>query len=324
MYTVEQLTEKISQAEKEMDYIRKPEGLYKPVKYILSCGGKKIRPLLLLMAYNLYRDDVDTVMDVALGLELYHNHTLMHDDVMDKSDLRRNKPTVHKVWNENTAILSGDAMLLLACKYMLSAGKDCVDKIMPLFVETGLQICEGQQMDMEFETMSNVTADEYIEMIRLKTAVLLACALKCGAILGGASEEDAARLYEFGINMGLTFQLQDDLLDVYGDTQVFGKNIGGDILSDKKTYLLIKATELASPEQREVLERYIGNQNSDPQEKIKAVTYIYNSLNVRGLCEERMEEYYDTAMEVLEDIGVPREKKQALRELAAKLLHRCI
>ena len=322
MFTVEQLVEKISVAEQQMDYVRHPEGLYRPIRYILSEGGKRIRPLLVLMAYNLFKDDVDDAMSLALGLELYHNHTLMHDDVMDNADMRRNKPTVHKVWNENTAILSGDAMLLLACKYVSRVPEKYAGDIMSLFLETALEICEGQQLDMEFERRNDVSAEEYIEMIRLKTAVLLACSLKGGAMLGGVSADDAEKIYNFGLYMGLTFQLQDDLLDVYGDPAVFGKNIGGDILCDKKTFLLIKAEELAMGQQREILDKYIGNQNCDREEKIKAVISVYNALDVRGLCEERMEQYFERGMEALDEMSVPAAKKTVLKEFAISLLHR--
>ena len=249
MFTITELTEKINRHFEELKFTRQPQGLYAPVSYVLSIGGKRIRPLLMLMAYNLYREDVEHIFPQATGIEVYHNYTLLHDDLMDKADRRRGKPTVHKVWNENTAILSGDAMLVLAYQFMAQCPPECLKEVMDLFSQTALEICEGQQLDMDFETRKDVTEAEYMEMIRLKTSVLLSCSLKMGALLAGASPEDAGHLYDFGIHLGLAFQLKDDLLDVYGNPEVFGKNIGGDILCNKKTYLLIKAYEQATPSQ---------------------------------------------------------------------------
>lgn len=217
-----------------MPYMRDPKGLYAPIEYVLSLGGKRIRPVLMLLSYQLYKENVDDILSQAAGIETYHNYTLLHDDLMDRADMRRNKPTVHKVWDENTAILSGDAMLVLAYRLMNNCPDSYLKQVMDIFSQTALEICEGQQWDMEFETRSDVTVSEYIEMIRLKTSVLLSAALKIGAVLGDASEEDAQKLYDFGIKMGLAFQLQDDFLDVYGNPKVFGKNIGGDILCNKK------------------------------------------------------------------------------------------
>ena len=244
-YNASQLLDKINGYLQQIPYSRPPKGLYDPIEYELALGGKRIRPVLMLMAYNLYKEDVDTILPQAAGLEIYHNHTLLHDDLMDKADMRRNKPTVHKVWDDNTAILSGDAMLILAYRMMAQCASDRLKEVIGIFTETTMEICEGQQWDMEFETRMDVTVDEYIHMIRLKTSVLLAAALKIGACLAGASESDAQKLYDFGVKMGLAFQLQDDWLDVYGNPEVFGKNIGGDILCNKKTYMLITALEKA-------------------------------------------------------------------------------
>ena len=241
MFTALQLLDDVNSYISKLQYNRTPKGLYDPIEYVLSLGGKRIRPVLMLMAYNLYKDDVSTVMSQAVALETYHNYTLLHDDLMDRSDMRRGKATVHKVWNENTAILSGDAMLVLAYQFLTRNTPAHLDEILGLFSQTALEICEGQQFDMEFETRENVTADEYIEMIRLKTAVLLAASLKIGAILAGASTADADALYTFGMQIGIAFQLKDDFLDVYGNPELFGKNIGGDILCNKKTFMLIKA-----------------------------------------------------------------------------------
>ena len=276
MFTASQLLDKINNHISEIQFTRTPKGLYEPIEYILSLGGKRIRPVLMLMGYNLYREDVASIYDPATAIEVYHNHTLLHDDLMDRSDVRRGKPTVHKVWNDNTAVLSGDAMLILAFRYMTGCPPEHLKEVMDLFSLTTLEICEGQQLDMEFESRCDVTEDEYIEMIRLKTAVLLAGSLKIGAILAGATAEDAENLYNFGMHIGVAFQLQDDLLDVYGDPEVFGKKIGGDILCNKKTYMLIKALNRADEKQHAELNRWLNAEAFQPSEKIEAVTEIYN------------------------------------------------
>ena len=304
---------------------RQPEGLYTPVKYELSLGGKRIRPVLLLMAYQLYRDDMERVLPTALGLEMYHNYTLLHDDVMDKADMRRGKPTVHKVWDENTAILSGDAMLVLAYQLMGQASADHLKAVLDLFTTTALEIGEGQQYDMDFESRMDVREEEYIEMIRLKTSVLLACALKLGALQADAPAADADLLYRFGENIGLAFQLQDDLLDVYGDPKTFGKNIGGDILEGKKTFMLINALRLANSAQREALEKWLATEVATPEaarEKIAAVTALYNEIGVRQLAEERIQAYFDAAFVNLDAVALPNERKENLRHLALALFGR--
>ena len=321
-YTASQLLDKINAYLEQMPYMRPPKGLYEPIAYELSLGGKRIRPVLMLMAYNIYKEDVERILPQAAGLETYHNHTLLHDDVMDKADMRRNKPTVHNVWNENTAILSGDAMLILAYRLMAEGLTDKLAEVMHVFTETTMEICEGQQWDMEFESRMDVKVDEYIEMIRLKTSVLLAAALKIGACLAGASTEEAQKLYDFGVKMGLAFQLQDDWLDVYGDPKVFGKNIGGDILCNKKTYMLITALELADASQREELERWLNATDYVPAEKISAVTAIYNNIGIGKRCEEMVEAYYSDGLAVLESIAIPEERKQALKDFACSLMNR--
>jgi len=321
-YTAPQLLDKVNAYLKRMPYSRPPQGLYEPIAYELSLGGKRVRPVLMLMAYNMYQEDVDTILPQAAGLETYHNHTLLHDDVMDKADMRRGKPTVHNVWNENTAILSGDAMLILAYRLMAEGLTDKLAEVMHIFTETTMEICEGQQWDMEFETRMDVKVDEYIEMIRLKTSVLLAAALKIGACLAGASAEEAQKLYDFGVKMGLAFQLQDDWLDVYGDPKVFGKNIGGDILCNKKTYMLITALEQADEDQRKELERWLTATDFIPAEKISAVTALYNNIGVGKRCEEMVEAYYSDGLAVLESIALPEERKQALKDFACSLMNR--
>ncbi len=321
-YNANQLLDKVNAFMKQMPYARPPKGLYEPIAYELSLGGKRVRPVLMLMAYNLYKEDVDTILSQAVGLETYHNHTLLHDDVMDQADMRRGKPTVHNVWNENTAILSGDAMLILAYRLMADCDKEKLADVLHTFTETTMEICEGQQWDMEFETRMDVKVEEYIEMIRLKTSVLLAAALKIGACLAGAPAEDAQKLYDFGVKVGLAFQLQDDWLDVYGDPKVFGKNIGGDILCNKKTYMLITALEQADARQREELEKWLAAKHCEPAEKIAAVTALYDEIGVGKMCQAKAEALHAEGFAVLDSIALPEERKQVLREYACSMLNR--
>ena len=321
-YAAAQLLDKVNAYIKSMPYARPPQGLYEPIAYELSLGGKRIRPILMLMAYNLYKEDVESILSQAVGLETYHNHTLLHDDVMDKADMRRNKPTVHNVWNENTAILSGDAMLILAYRLMADCPADKLPEVLHVFTETTMEICEGQQWDMEFENRMDVKVDEYLEMIRLKTSVLLAAALKIVACLAGASEDDQQRLYDFGVKMGLAFQLQDDWLDVYGDPSVFGKNIGGDILCNKKTYMLITALEQADGRQRAELEKYLTSTICEPSEKIAAVTALYNEMGIGNRCQEEIKALYDEGLAVFAQIGLPDEQKKELKDFVCGLMER--
>ena len=321
-FTFSQLLDKVNAHIESLDFAREPMRLYTPVKYILSLGGKRIRPAMMLMAYNMYRDDVDTILDPALALEMYHNFTLLHDDLMDNADVRRGKPTVHKRWDANTAILSGDVMLTLADVYMSRVDDAYFREVMATFHTTSIEIAEGQQYDMDFETRDDVTEAEYIEMIRLKTSVLLACAFKIGAILGGASEDDAAHLYRLGECIGLAFQLRDDYLDVYGDPKVFGKKIGGDILCNKKTYLYINALRLANMEQRAVLDYWAAASDFEPEEKIAAVTDIYNQVGLPAMSRAAEEHYYRQALASLEAISIGEDKKGVLREFMATLMER--
>lgn len=322
MFTASELLDIVRGHIAGLQFTRTPKGLYDPVSYVLSLGGKRIRPVLMLMAYNLYREDVKSILQPATGIEVYHNYTLLHDDLMDRADMRRGKATVHKVWNDNVAILSGDAMLVLAYQFMAQCASEKLKDVMDLFSLTALEICEGQQLDMEFEQRKDVKEDEYIEMIRLKTSVLLAASLKIGAILGGASKEDADALYDFGVNLGLAFQLKDDLLDVYGDPLRFGKNIGGDILCNKKTYLVIKAFEHANTDQEALLNGWFTRETFDPQEKIAAVTRLYNEIGVKALCENRIVEYSKRASESLNRVNVSAENKQELETMMNELMHR--
>lgn len=321
MFTASQLQDEINKYVLELPILREPEELYKPIEYILALGGKRIRPLLMLMTYNLYKENVDAVLPPAAGIEIFHNYTLLHDDLMDKADIRRGKKTVHKLWDDNTAILSGDAMFVLAYQYIAKSAKH--QSIMwDLFNATALEICEGQQFDINFEKRNNVTEAEYLEMIRLKTAVLLAASMKMGAIQADASEEDAQLMYDFGINIGLAFQLKDDYLDIYGDPVIFGKNIGGDILANKKTYLLIKAFELADERQKVDLSHWIFEDTFNPEEKILAVINIYNQLGVKTVCESKIQEYYNAAMNIFERVSVGSDRKKEVENLIRELMYR--
>ena len=306
----------------QLPYERKPKSLYEPVKYVLSIGGKRIRPVLTLMGYNLWKEDPERILMPAVGLETYHNYTLLHDDLMDNADMRRGHETVHRRWDANKAILSGDSMLVLAYQRMQQVPAEKLPAVLNLFTETALEIGEGQEYDMTFETRNDVTENEYIEMIRLKTSVLLACALKTGALLADAPEEDADRLYRVGEQVGLAFQLQDDLLDVYGDPKVFGKAIGGDITSNKKTYMLINAYNRANDEQRKELEHWIGAKEFNRQEKVAAVTRLYDAIGIRQLCEDKINYYFQQASQTLSEVNVPEERKAQLRQYMDELLHR--
>ena len=322
MYTSEELLNKVNQYLDNLPYDRRPASLYEPVKYVLSLGGKRIRPVLMLLAYNLYKDDPERILMQAVGLETYHNYTLLHDDLMDNADMRRGHETVHKKWDANTAILSGDSMLVLAYQRIQQCDAGHLPAVLDLFSETALEIGEGQQYDMDFETRNDVTEDEYIEMIRLKTSVLLACAVKMGAILADASEADTQNLYKFGEQLGLAFQLQDDLLDVYGDPAVFGKAIGGDIMSNKKTYMLINAVNRANPAQREELIRWISGCDFNRDEKVRAVTAIYDQIGIRQLCEAKINHYFEECRKYLAKVNVSDERKQMLLDYTDEMMTR--
>lgn len=322
MFTDKELIDKINQYIATWPYAHQPEALYAPIDYVLSHGGKRIRPVLALMAYNLYKEDVETILPVAVAVETYHNYTLLHDDLMDKADMRRNKPTVHKVWDENTAILSGDTMMVLAYKLIGQTEEKHLKEVLDLFSDTAIQIGEGQQYDMEFERRNDVTESEYLEMIRLKTSVLLAASLKIGAMLGEAPAEDANNLYNYGVQIGMAFQLQDDYLDLYGDPAVFGKNIGGDILCNKKTYMLINALLRANPQQRAQLLQWMNATGYCPEEKIQAVSALYDSIGIRDLCNQKIALYFKQAEEYLSAVNVSDERKAALRSYVTGLTHR--
>nr|WP_308535722.1 polyprenyl synthetase family protein [uncultured Prevotella sp.] len=322
MYTSDELLKKVNNYLKVLAYNRKPESLYEPIKYVLDLGGKRIRPILLLLGYNLYKESLESVLSSACALETYHNYTLLHDDLMDEASIRRGQPTVHRKWNANQAILSGDSMLVLAYERLAKCDARHLPAVLSLFTETALQIGEGQQYDMEFEKRDDVSVEEYIEMIRLKTSVLLACAIKMGAILADAPKEDAENLYKFGEQIGLAFQLQDDYLDVYGDPKVFGKEIGGDIVSNKKTYMLITAFNHANQRQREELEVWMRKTTFEKDEKITAVTRLYNEMGIDKLAKEKMDEFYEQSKKYLDAVSIPEEKKTELRAYAEQMMER--
>ena len=316
------LTEKIEKYLSNISYPTQPEGLYEPISYVLSMGGKRLRPTLLLLSYSLFKDDIDTALPLAIGLETYHNHTLLHDDLMDNADVRRGKPTVHKKWDANTAVLSGDAMLIIAFRHFIEARCAGKEQILKLFANTALEICEGQQYDVNFERRTDVTESEYMEMIRLKTSVLLACAAKAGALAAGASPEDADALYRVAEKMGVAFEVQGAWLDVYGDPKVFGKKIGGDILCGKKTYLLINALNRADAADKQRLLALLADSEMPAGEKIAAVTHIYDALGISQLTLQTIDNLYKEALAALNALALPAERIAPLRQYAGSLLGR--
>lgn len=322
MKTADELLTQVNAFLDALPYERTPKSLYEPIRYVLSMGGKRIRPVLMLLGYNLYKEDTDKILMNAIALETYHNYTLLHDDLMDQADLRRGHETVHKKWNANTAILSGDSMLVLAYERMAQCDSRHLSDVLRLFTTTALEIGEGQQYDMEFETRDDVREEEYIEMIRLKTSVLLACALKIGAILADASAEDADNLYKFGEQIGLAFQLQDDYLDVYGDSKVFGKKIGGDITSNKKTFMLINAFSHANEAQRQELEKWVNAKSFDREEKIAAVTRLYNEIGIDKMAQAKIAYYFEQSKKYLDAVQVPAERKEELQKYAQRMMKR--
>lgn len=312
----------IEHALAQVPYPLQPEGLYEPISYVLSMGGKRLRPTLLLTAYSLYKDNAAEAMPAAIGIETYHNHTLLHDDLMDNADMRRGMPTVHKKWNDNTAVLSGDTMLIMAFQHIMQCPCAQQQQVLNLFAQTAREICEGQQYDVNFETRTDVTEAEYIEMIRLKTSVLLACATKMGAMIANAPASDCDVLYRFAERIGLAFQLQDDYLDVYGDPAVFGKNIGGDILCGKKTFLLINALQRADEVQKARLLQLLADSQMPASQKIAEVTELYNQLNIPTLTLQAINHYYDEAHSELQKLSLSPAQWQPLWEYAQSLLGR--
>ena len=322
MQSIEQLQNLVNKAIAETEYKSKPSELYEPITYLMKLGGKRMRPVLVLLSTELFGGDVTKALDAAIGVELFHNFTLMHDDIMDKAPLRRGKPTVHVKWNDSAAILSGDVMFVEAYKMMIRVDDNILRKVLDIFSDTASGVCQGQQADMNFEKRNDVSIEEYIDMIKLKTAVLLAGSMQIGALIGGAEKQQASLLYDFGENLGLAFQLQDDILDVYGDPEKFGKLVGGDILANKKTFMLIKAKELAQGDLEKDLNHWLSNNSYNPKDKIKAITSIYDDLEVRKLAEIKMEGFARKALNALDIISVENARKELLKGFAEQLLIR--
>ena len=302
----------------KLNWEREPKGLYAPIAYTMAAGGKRVRPQLVMIACGIFGGNEQEVAPAAMALELFHNFTLLHDDVMDKAEVRRGRPTVHIQWNENTAILSGDQMMIEAYKLLAEVPESKLHKVLRLFNEMATEICEGQQYDVDFESQEHVTIEEYLKMIRLKTSVLLATALQIGSYLAGANEAQQEALYQFGINVGLAFQIQDDILDVWGDPKTFGKAVGGDISCNKKTYVYLTAQKLADDELAEELHQWYGSVLDDNTEKIAAVKGIFEQLNVRAACEAVVEDYTQKALLILDTLPQNAATEQ-LRQLANKL-----
>lgn len=322
MRTIEEYQNLIqSVIEKEIKH-RKPTELYEPIYYTLTMGGKRLRPLLTLLSCDIFDGDIHQALYPALGLETFHNFTLLHDDIMDKAPIRRGQPTVYKKWDSNRAILSGDTMMVMAYDFILESPKDLLHDIFTIFNKVGREVCEGQQYDMNFETENNVTLDEYLKMIHLKTAVLLGGSMKVGAIVARTSERNAQLIYDFGESVGMAFQLQDDFLDTFGDENIFGKKNGGDIRANKKTYLYLKALELGSVQQQKELKDLFSIQEENNGNKVERVLSIFNDLNIKTKTQSLMDFYYDKAMKTLEDLDLSQEKKGVLVKLAEGLMNR--
>ncbi|WP_277487728.1 polyprenyl synthetase family protein [Catalinimonas alkaloidigena] len=321
---VQEYIKKINQKLQHHKFGDQPGELYEPIRYILNLGGKRLRPVLTLLAYQLYHEHIseEKVLGPALAVEVFHNFTLMHDDIMDRAPLRRGEPTVHKQWNENIAILSGDVMMVKAYELLIGVEQDKLLGVLKAFNQCAAEVCEGQQWDMNFESRQEVSEEEYLMMIKQKTAVLLGFSLQLGGMLAGADAKDCQHLYDFGVNIGVSFQLKDDLLDVYADQAKFGKQVGGDIIVNKKTFLLIKALEKADSQQKSELQRWLYKEAFDKEEKVSAVKVIYDQLNIRALTEQKMNEFFDIGLQKLQQINVKPDKKEILRHFAENLMAR--
>lgn len=324
MFTLQQLKQQYTAYAKQHIFDNQPTGLYEPINYILNLGGKRLRPVLVLMSCNLFSENVEKALPAAHAIEIFHNFTLVHDDIMDEAPLRRGKPTIHTKYNVNTGILSGDTMFAWVYEYLLKVEPSLLKDIIQVFNQVAIGVCEGQQYDIDFETAAEVTLEAYLKMIELKTSVLLAGAMKIGALIGGADAEAATHLEEFGRNIGIAFQLQDDILDTYGDPKKFGKKVGGDIAQNKKTVLVIKALELATPDIRQQLLQLLSTKPADEKSKIKAVVAIFNQLEVKEQTATLKEFYRAKAHYHLDQVAVATEKKAALRGFADFLVHRTV
>jgi len=303
-----------------IDFPKSPENLYNPLRYFLNLGGKRMRPILTLLGAELFGETKENALSAALSVEVFHNFTLIHDDIMDEAPLRRNQETVHTKWNQNIAILSGDVLFVKGYQLLVKQRPEHLQALIQLFNQTAIEVCEGQQMDMDFESRQDVSIDEYIEMIRLKTSVLLGCALEMGAVIGNASESDRKHIYSFGQNIGIAFQIQDDILDLFADPDKFGKQVGGDVISNKKTLLNLQAFQLASQDQKQILEKL--STEKDLQLKIDKTKELYEVIGARNVCEKEMEKYHLIAMKSLSEIQVEEPVKQTLKSLAEFLMKR--
>jgi geranylgeranyl diphosphate synthase type II len=312
----------VDDALKNISLKKEPKALYDPIAYTLNLGGKRIRPALLMLANDLFGGNDEDALNSALAIEVFHNFTLVHDDIMDKAPLRRGSQTVYKKWNTNIAILSGDVMLIQAIQLLSKNNHTSLHQVLNIFNNSAVQVCEGQQYDMDFETSLNVSIDDYLKMIELKTAVLLGCSLKIGAIIGNANSEDANHIYEFGKNLGIAFQLMDDVLDLYGDPKKVGKRVGGDVIANKKTYLLLKAQELASGKTKKDLEFCLSSTILDDFSKVEKVKTIFNTLNIKELAIGEMNLFYNTAISHIDSIDAPKEKKEVFENFAKSLMNR--
>jgi geranylgeranyl diphosphate synthase, type II len=325
MYSISEIQSLITvEIDKEIEKLNttEPQNLYEPIAYALAMGGKRLRPTMVILACNLFSKKIEIAYPAAFAIEIFHNFTLLHDDIMDQAELRRNSLSVYKKYNQNIAILSGDAMSILSYQYLLKNETSHTPIMLNLFCQTALEVCEGQQFDMDFETRMDVSIPEYINMIKLKTAVLLACSLKIGALAGNSPLDSADLLYNYGLNLGLAFQLQDDLLDVFADQKKFGKKIGGDIVSNKKTFLLLKALELADPQTKTEILKWITIKNFNENEKIDAIKNIYNKLDIKNITESYINEYYQLALKICDEIDLPYETKSELTNLAKMIMNR--
>jgi geranylgeranyl diphosphate synthase type II len=322
MYTIKELQEVVKKEVSAITFPDNPRRLYEPIEYTLELGGKRLRPVLALMACDMFEGDINDAIPAAIGIEIFHNFTLLHDDIMDNAPIRRGMPTVYRKWNSNVAILSGDTMFAEAYKYVSKTKREILPEVLEVFNQTAIEVCEGQQYDMDFETSDEVSIPEYMEMIRLKTAVLLGCSLKAGALIAGAPDEDLQNIYDFGINIGLAFQLKDDWLDSFGDEAVFGKKTGGDILENKKTYLCLKAFELAEGKDKTELQNYYSSTDFDAEEKIARVKEIFTHCEADKFVEEMMEEYYQKALNNLDSLKIDEARKAEFIAFAKYLIHR--
>jgi geranylgeranyl diphosphate synthase, type II len=322
MFSIEELQEKIANSLKQLPVYAEPTGLYQPISYTLEQGGKRLRPLLALISTQIFGGNPDKALPAATAIEIFHNFTLLHDDIIDQAPIRRGRDTVHKKWNINTAILSGDTMFAIAFGQLAKSDPDKLPGLMEVFSKTAIEVCEGQQYDIDFEDSDNVSIDGYINMIRLKTAVLLAASLKIGALIAGADEDECEKIYNFGENLGIAFQLQDDLLDAFGNEGLFGKKTGGDIVANKKTFLYLKAFESANSEDRERLKTLYSTRNQNDEEKVVEVLGIFERCGIASLAEEVIKGYYDKALLNLASIRLSEESKTMLLRLAEGMLKR--